>query len=280
MKRGASTRNVHQGFTLVETLVVLAVTGILFVVFAGSWLGKQHASEFQTSSQDLRARLQQMLSDVQNGFYSGDNIGCNYGPSLNTTGTRGGSNACIFLGKIVQLKALGTDPETNVVYGVVGNRTDVSGTVLVGSVAAANPSFMFNTGDPANSGLGIDPTEKFNSEYGLSFLGAKITGGTYLAASNAIAVGFLSPPSPDTDLSGSFVSGAQQYDLYGLHATPGGSLKATARNLQTVLRSTTPAQSVLLCFKSGGTDKYAVVTFSESGNSLNANLKVQSSPCV
>ncbi len=272
MKRGQNAQRTSRGFTIVETLVVLAVTGILFVAFAGTWLGKQHATEFQTASQDMRSRLQQMLSDVQNGYYSGDNVTCSKSggvPSLSydATGTkRGTSGDCIFLGKMVQFNVNNTDPQNNIIYGVAGLRGQTT-------MSTAKPTAMGPLGS-------YNPTEQFKSEYGLAFVGAKINTTTY----RSLAVGFLSTLGADTDATtGKYTSGGQSFDLYAIGGGPNpGTESQVANNITTRLQLPPSSggaavdQPVQACFQSGGTNQYATITFGLNAGQLNANLQISS----
>lgn len=66
------------GFTIVEVMIFLAISGLMFVLAINSMSGKQQQTEFQTGVNTLRAELNQDLSNVGDGNYPSLNgINCN-----------------------------------------------------------------------------------------------------------------------------------------------------------------------------------------------------------
>jgi type II secretory pathway pseudopilin PulG len=57
------------GFTIVETMIFLAISGMMFVLAISAMSGKQQQTEFQTGVNTLRAELNQDLSNVGSGNY-------------------------------------------------------------------------------------------------------------------------------------------------------------------------------------------------------------------
>lgn len=112
MKGGNETQK-NQGFTIVETLIVLAVTGFMFVV-AGVYIsGRQNKAMFQDSIQDVRSRILGAMSDVTNSVYDiPSNVTCTVNHSPTTGGlalqsagggavTQGENQNCVYLGKVL-----------------------------------------------------------------------------------------------------------------------------------------------------------------------------------
>src|SRR6266511_2117091 len=112
MKGGKKAR----GFTVVETLIVLAVTGGLFVAIAATLSGRQNRTQFTQAIQEIQSQIQQVVNDVGSGYFpSTNNFSCSAtlaGPSIATGSAEQGSNAgCVFIGKAIQFGVAGTDPE-------------------------------------------------------------------------------------------------------------------------------------------------------------------------
>lgn len=125
MKKGGHTKN-HSGFTIVETLIVLAVTGGLFLVAALYIGGKQAKTEFQVGVRDVQTRLQQVVNETASGYYpSSPVITCTlvppWGDNLRITNSGGAEQGerdkCIFMGKVMVI-----NDDTLYVYSLAGAR--------------------------------------------------------------------------------------------------------------------------------------------------------------
>ncbi|MET1032944.1 MAG: type II secretion system protein, partial [Candidatus Saccharimonadales bacterium] len=139
MKGGKKAR----GFTVIETMIVLAVTGGLFLAIAVTLSGRQQRTQFEQGINDIRAQLQQVINDVGTGFYpSLTNFRCTAGASgpVMVTGTtnQGENTGCIFMGKAMQFGVNGTDPEQFLTYSVAGLQRTTTGDE-VATYAQAQP---------------------------------------------------------------------------------------------------------------------------------------------
>lgn len=76
------------GFTIVETLIFLAISGLMFVLAIGAMSGKQQQTEFQTGVDTFQSQLNQALSDVSTGSYNyQDEVSGNYTSCTGASGT-------------------------------------------------------------------------------------------------------------------------------------------------------------------------------------------------
>lgn len=123
-----------QGYTVIETLVFLAVSTALFVLVATFIGGRQSRAEFTYGIQEFSTRMADIMNDVATGYY--DNIGtfaCNAGvtgpPVIDGTTSRplGENTGCIFIGRVIQFDP--EEPSLNMpedqgynVFSVVGRR--------------------------------------------------------------------------------------------------------------------------------------------------------------
>lgn len=276
------------GFTIVETLIVLAVTGALFVSVAITMSGRQSAAQFTHAIQNVQAQLQQIISQVGQGFYpSNANFQCSGAGSVsfssgsNAQGTNAQtlSNGCVFLGKVVQFSVAGPGgsnppaPELYRVYTVAG--------LLSGNSGGTTP---FTNAKPAIVGVGGNYTDYSDAntlQYGLTTLWVRA------GATNLEAVGFLMEPgSLDSSSTNGYSSGIQQVDLVGIRGS-GVSIRRQISQTVPIVQSTlqsnnpsapiiNPSSGVQICFVSGGTNQSGKVTVGGNGRQLTVTLDIRS----
>ncbi len=109
---GGKNKQLSRGYTIVEVMIVLAVSGMMFVIAANFINGKQQAASFTQGTNELASRIQGLMSDVTDGHYSDVPLGCSVGvsslsfPAL--TQDQGTNQECTFLGKVMHF-SLGGD---------------------------------------------------------------------------------------------------------------------------------------------------------------------------
>src|SRR5581483_1475770 len=106
----------QRGFTIIEVLIVLAVTAAMFLLAVLSINGKQNTAEFQQAINDIRSSLQQEIDQVAAGDYSNTgNFTCDgTGGSLviaKGVNKQGSNTGCIYLGKALQFEVKATSPQ-------------------------------------------------------------------------------------------------------------------------------------------------------------------------
>lgn len=146
------------GYTIVEVMVVLGVTGVMFTSAVLIFQHQQGRTSLSQSLYDLASRIQSYASEVNSGVYPTDpqtyyscKAQAGFGGSqawLSASGTQnlGSSTDCLFLGRALQLAYNGASPATSnklYAYSVLGLRNIWSGGVDSGTAAAsydqANP---------------------------------------------------------------------------------------------------------------------------------------------
>jgi type II secretory pathway pseudopilin PulG len=269
MKGGLNAR----GFTIVETLIVLAVTGGLFAAVAVTLSGRQNRTQFQQSIQEIKSQIEQTINEVGTGFYPNtNNFRCTAGgsgPNLVSGATNQGENTgCIFLGKVMQFDIAGTDPEEFRVFTVAGLQRTGAGDE-VKTYAEAMPKVVApSTSSPSTP----DATANGKLLYGLS------TGGMYYGTTttNIGAIAFVNSLAEYS--SGSIVSGAQHVNVIPINGT---SLNATPTAAAEAINSrftTSPinvGNGVHLCFVSGGTDQSGLITIGSNNRQLSVTLSIK-----
>jgi prepilin-type N-terminal cleavage/methylation domain-containing protein len=313
MKVGGYDR-VADGFTIVEVMIVLAVSSLLLISAAALIDGRQAKTEFTTGIHDEQQKIQQIINETSSGYYpNGHNFTCNgsaSGPVSFTAGANAqGTNAgCIFLGKALQF-GLGPSVPQNGTVGVlpiVGNQYESVGGVQtpVLTVGASVPRAAY----PINASEVNVPTSTAESEameYGLHLANSNaacgfatavcykpVAGGGFAATGIAA---FLSGDSAGnitatTGVAGSanLQSGSQQLSLYGVKggSVVNQSMYQASNALGTLSRSTglgnfDPASELLICVASGGTNQSGLFTIGggsvAGGNGgLNVGLSIWS----
>jgi hypothetical protein len=261
MKIGSEPR----GFTIVETLIVLAVTGFLFVIVAVLIGGKQNKTQFSTGTRDVESRLQTIINEVANGYYPNTgNFKCD-----NVAGVpkvvsviglpkeQGTNKDCIFLGKVVQFSPDDISVEAFHVYSVVGLRLNSSGDP-VKNLTEANPRLIKLTGS----------FEEQTMPFGMKAVDS-------VADSNTGSVAFISSLG-NLDTSGP----SQQMNVYPI---PGTTYTQDTAGAIGIIQSpaglksapANPANGVKICLSSGSTEQSALYTIGGSGRQLSVSFVIK-----
>jgi type II secretory pathway pseudopilin PulG len=112
------------GYTIVETMIFLAVSGFMFVIAAGFIQNKVTDAQFHQAVQTANHQIDQVIDNVSNGSYPGGSgsFTCIDGPGQadqgylfdgfyeypkfsTTTNNAGTNNGCVFFGEAIQFDA-------------------------------------------------------------------------------------------------------------------------------------------------------------------------------
>lgn len=113
------------GYTVIEVMIVLSVSAILFATALAGYSYQNKKTEFTNAVRDMEVTIQDILNDVSTGYYpNSNNFSCSRSgspavPSLDPTGSseQGTNQDCIFLGKAVDV-----DDDFLRTYTIVGLR--------------------------------------------------------------------------------------------------------------------------------------------------------------
>lgn len=267
-----NTRRKHAGFTVVEVMIVLAVTGLLFVSAATLISGRQNQAAFEQGIQQVQSQLQQVINEVASGYYPNLNdFTCkNTGGLLTITGgasAQGTNGDCLFVGKVLQFgSGVATDPEKFATFSLAGLRTNATGDQNM-TLAATSPTVIPNatTTTQLEGGISVD-----SMWYG----GVK---------SNKIsALAFTS--SLGTINGSGILTGTQQINVIPIQSTALTQSTATTPGiihgeLSNAAAIVNPSGGIQICFASGGTDASGLVTIGNNGTSgreLGVTLDIKS----
>lgn len=280
MKGGSKPK----GFTITEVMIVLAVTGALFVSAAATISGRQAETQFQQALQNVKSQIQQTISEVSTNFYPNlNNFKCISSGNgtiaiSSASGVGQGTNSgCIFLGKVMQFAAAkpsggATDPQTFITYTIAGAQ-QYNGQETT-NLGQSDPTVIA----PAPTLSVPDDSLTFTLSNGLTVgrMTYSLDGVTFLPIG---AVAFV---TSQASYNGSTIqSGSQQVSVVPiqtsvLNATPSTMAGAIDNNIiSSATSATNPAGGVQVCFVSGATKEYGVVTIGSNGRSLSVDLKTE-----
>ena len=261
MNRGEAHRG---GYTIVETLIFLAVSALLFVSTIILISGRQAKAQFTNSVRDLVSDITDVANDVANGYYqSGMGLNCTpnlaSGPDVSPGSNAQGTNkGCIFVGRTIRFS---TDQENNLtLYTLAGNQNNNQGKD-VKSLIEAKPKVIAEDGYIQRKTLG----------YGLQVecvgTGQSCTRGN---TSNA-AISFF------TRLTGGIADGVSrggiQTDVYRTESVSiDDPVEIAISKINSGIRIPVSTEAVTVCV-SNGSNQYGLIHLGSIGS---ANLTVSS----
>jgi type II secretory pathway pseudopilin PulG len=206
-----------KGYTIIEVLLVLAISTLLLFSAILVFRGQQNETEYTQTVQELNSVIVNYANKVNAGISleSGDVdcfSGANSPPTFNKTGTGGygNRNGCIYLGQALQIDNAGSSTLNS--YTVIGNQYTASGDI-VSDFSNAYPTVAT---DVVSGNLAYILNTSFTLAGGANFksVGAK-SGGAVLNG-NWYMTGLY------TDLNGSpaLPAGNLKLDMVGYNLSP------------------------------------------------------------
>ena len=280
-----------RGYTIVEVLIFMAVSGLMFVLAVVFVNGKQSNVEFKQGLYDANTDIKTTINEVANGRF--DSLGYGAGavqctastlggpPSFSLAlgsaeqGSNGGALGCTFLGKVIQFNVadFGTEAANyESVYTVAGRQLDTLG----------QPVASFATAAPVAIVAPRDLTRSKRLQSGLEVTASYLCNDAACSSKVSFgAIGFFgSFNSALGSASGSGQSGAQSVVAVVIPVSTYGSNKATAvsaiAGMIAGVNSTNTigaGKYALLCFKNG-TKTGAVYIGGINGQQFTTQVKV------
>lgn len=275
MKRGARSK----GFTIVETMIVLAVSGAIMIGALSLVGGSQNRVQFDVALKDVDQQITTVVNNVANGFYPDlKNQVCtvddlNFRLNLSPAASSLGKNLnCVFLGSVIEF----TDQDYFNVYTIAGRRIKSSTNTVNTKMADSYSTALITPNSP----------QKINLSNGIEVSKIKIDtngDGAYSAAESSYgSIGFFTTLG-DEDSSGQLLSGSLSIDYIGMLTSgidstndiPGG-----AGYIQNGFRSyyagnVNPSSGIMVCLKSNTTNDYGIITIGGEGRSATTSVRVE-----
>lgn len=258
------------GYTVIEVLIVLAVTGALFVSAAIMIAGRQNRTAFEQAVRNVQSQIQSAIDEVVVGHYPNNGdiecIATGSGPSISVGTTGQGANGdCIFMGKVIQFAVGGTDPEQFKAYTVAGLRLN-AGDDDVQLRTEARPRLVVP--DLAYPGILTSILES-----GLTTVYVEY--GSTAAQVGGVAIWQSLAPSG----AGSLTSNAQSVHIGPVTGTVLGMGQQQFIDAANTTIATSPVDDpsgVRLCFVSGNTEQSGLVTLGGTNRNLTVRLDMKS----
>jgi hypothetical protein len=155
--------NQPQGFTIIEILIFLTVSGLLFLSVLNLISNDQNKTDFSQGTHEFFSQIQDLTNNVQIGYYNtAGNFTCTYpggagstpSISLLTTQEQGANYGCTYIGRVL-LFAPGNKTSQYTVDTVVGrqfNPAPPTPATLVNNITAADP---YDLSGGTNASLGL-----------------------------------------------------------------------------------------------------------------------------
>jgi hypothetical protein len=263
-----------QGYTIVEVMVFLIISGSMFLMAAVFVNGKQGKAEFRQGLNEINQQITQIVNDVNNGLYPWrSDISCNAnnpGAPVFGSGTssQGESQGCVFLGKVIQFGTTKYDDHGYNIYSVAARQyvTDAADGTLPTNFNTAKPQVIRTaTSDPTEYerfGYGMTVTDMFNHGSRINAFGLFSSFGSYS--------------------SGTLASGAQNVTLvpltFGSGKTKPPATTSSAWGAIQALNSTDNNEidykpDIKICFDSGS-GQFGTLNIGSNGQRLATSVQI------
>lgn len=251
----------QKGYTIVEVMIVLAVSGFMFVIAANFINGKQAKSSFTAGSNEMTSKVQDVIEQVERGKYSDVKLKCTAGASTTLDITfesdpdklnQGANPPCVFLGKFFHF-SVGGAPTKYEVFSIAGKRGEVTlATAMATPIASGSTDLTVDATIPQSldvTSVKVDgiPTYGFGFVQGL---GTKDSNGTYISGTQTVSM------VRSTALT-----------------SPNDTKTTAASKIQSAVL--VPANQAVICMSDG--TRYTTITVGSNNNRIIAQTKRVSS---
>jgi hypothetical protein len=264
------------GYTILETLIFIAVSAMMFlsaVILIG---GRQQEVEFSQGIRDLESKLNDTLNDVSVGYFPANNsLNCTIAtgasaavfPSISAVGGggQGSSDGCIFVGKVLQFAPLvgGSTLNSQIyIHTLAGRKFNASGGFTKNLDEANVVTITPTSSAPSIPNL----TEIYELKWKI-----KVTG-VYVGGTNYGSLGVVS--TFGTVAGSGFASGSQTIAVGAVPSTSVGQTVDGAVSAVRGITTLTSDQPMIICLADSADKQKASITIGELGNPTGVKLKV------
>ncbi|MDB5184306.1 MAG: hypothetical protein JWN38_114 [Candidatus Saccharibacteria bacterium] len=286
-----------RGYTVVEVMLFLAISGSMFIVASVIVNGKQANAEFRQSMNEMTTNIRDVINDVANGSYNlPNNIKCTAAPSggINITSAasqQGENTGCIFMGKVIQFAPTGISGGNGTyshyaVYTVAGRQfasgspavTTLFGPVTNGAYQQAISGGATNLTEQSLVPFGSTVTKIIDAGSGPA--GAPVTSpASHCLAANPGAIGIFGSFGSynGTELE----SGAQSVTLTCVpYSGLANTVATTEANIKAISSANVySAVNYKICYDSGNGRKASITIGGPGGQQLAVVLKMGDPVC-
>lgn len=274
----------NKGFTIVEMLIVLAVTGSLIIVAFSFMSGRSRRLAFENDIIAFQTKLDDVINNVSSGYYSRiADFTCTANSGVISISTvpsgRGTNPDCQFLGRAIHVNQ---NWDEYGVHNVVGLRRVSTSGPLVKSITEAKPRLL-SLGTTYNTGVEtVEITKMYNAKIGATKYSTNTTPGT----TNRGFLAFISSFPDFSTGSSNPEPGAQSVNLYVFDNT--GTITDLSQSKNTIVDIFTVANiqnyfktisEFQFCFDSQVSSQRGIVVVGQDGNDLKTSQRIESGDC-
>ena len=157
------------GYTILEALIFLAVSGLLFAAIYPTFVGRDNKTKFTQSVRDLESKINDIINDVSTGYFPSSPTKCEVNggiisfSGISTNDQQGTRKDCIFIGKVISFNEKSSETPTMDIITIVGKRTAENNSSPV-TIAEATPTAVSPT--PTIDDI-EDLTETYQTTWGV-----------------------------------------------------------------------------------------------------------------
>lgn len=262
------------GYTIVELLIVLAVTSVVAISAFGMVQGQRERNEFTQAVRDFETRLTDIANDVYQGYYpqlSTNNPLCTvpaFGLTFAAAGgaIQGGSANCIFAGKAVEFSPETGDTRMRVLT-LATRRIARNGLPVTSMTDLSNNDIAPVESSSISTPASFVLDESFPLLFGLRV--RSINGNTSITPST---IAFISGFSRRA-ASGSSYTGSPETNIFSITNTQSGQAGTDLRTRLRTVGNYQPAGTtgIQICLEQGVNGRRALVTVGNEQRKMTVN---------
>jgi type II secretory pathway pseudopilin PulG len=268
-------RGVPHGYTIVEVMIFLAVTGALFAMIAITFAGQRGRTQFQTAAREVESQIRDIVNNTSSGYYqTNEDFTCTANPSgpqfSNAANDleQGANQGCIFLGPAMRFTIGSGDYQ---VYTVAGLRRVAVENKEVENFDETNPRAVV--------GAGINITENLTLPNGVTVASMFYNNGGSDVSVDGVGF-FTSFGRYETDAlqpNSLSVNVMPLFSFSGSGCTAGNvvcQVTALGNPALSVENYLNPSNGLTLCFNSGTSNQHAILTIGGANRQLTTDLTI------
>ncbi len=260
------------GYTIIEVMVVIGISAVIFFSAMTAIGGRQESVQFSQAVREFDAKMRDIMNDVTTGYFpTNSTITCTLLAgtpqiSVDNDAKLGTNNNCIFIGKAIQFLPDGVGERMDI-YSLAGLRYQDNDQTPTTTIAKAQPVPLARPGDDPNF---KDATESYQLLYGLRV--KKVIKPLGTTPPEYGSVGIIS------NFGAAGVSEAQSLQIGGIIGSQTGANESTTLRILDALTDDparsrndgyidkNTAEGLVICLENQ-TGKKASVTFGAKGSS-------------
>lgn len=267
-----------QGYTIIETMLFLVITGVLLASAMLIFSGRQRRTQFTQGVREIDSQIRGVMNEAASGYYPNKgNISCSSsggsGPNpVVAAADQGENEGCIVLGRVLQFN----QGENYTAYTVIGQQTGADGrtvTTLGSDADSARQTLLTPSDTQPNY---PEANETFELPWGITV--EKIVAPS-VTPSTLGSFGFISTLGSFNATGSDLVSGSSSISLMPLRSTDlTSNIQATVNATKALVDSERNSSQIILCLRSGGDDRRAAIIVGSNNNSVGTEVMIDNVP--